>query len=210
MNMKRAMMIAVLGVAVAALAVPLVGLNARAAGSAVGAKSSVAAAKTNAAVARAASQEMRQETQQTAVASTQDGGSGKISADTVKALGLKRVAKNKLAGVAGKAAQQITANTNPKITPLPPGGRFNAPAGAGNVSSGPPLVGQPVVLNVNDALSAALITTIGGRDNQFSEVALIADWDGREDCAADDELRYCRADELQPGDRRYCQGTSCP
>ena len=40
------------------------------------------------------------------------------------------------------------------------------------------------MLNEVSALSAALITTIGGRDNQFSEVALIADWDGREDCAA--------------------------
>ena len=34
-------------------------------------------------------------------------------------------------------------------------------------------------------MSAALITTIGGRDTQFSEVALLADWDGREDCVAD-------------------------
>ena len=52
-------------------------------------------------------------------------------------------------------------------------------------ASGPPLVGEPLVLNELSALSAALITTIGGRDNQFSEVALIADWDGREDCVAD-------------------------
>src|SRR5262249_10919367 len=49
--------------------------------------------------------------------------------------------------------------------------------------------GQPEILNARSALSAALITTIGGRDNQFSEVTLIEDWDGREDCAADREQR---------------------
>jgi hypothetical protein len=49
--------------------------------------------------------------------------------------------------------------------------------------------GQPQILNVASALSAALMTTIGGRDNQFSEVTLIADWDGREDCAADREQK---------------------
>src|SRR5205085_3627201 len=47
----------------------------------------------------------------------------------------------------------------------------------------------PTILNAASALSAALITTSGGRDNQFSEVTLIADWDGREDCAADREQK---------------------
>lgn len=49
--------------------------------------------------------------------------------------------------------------------------------------------GQPQVLDERSALSAALITSIGGRDNQFSEVTLLADWDGREDCTADRELK---------------------
>ncbi|HMG35363.1 MAG TPA: hypothetical protein VKM94_15595 [Blastocatellia bacterium] len=48
-----------------------------------------------------------------------------------------------------------------------------------------PQIGQPQVLNARSALSAAIATTLGGRDTQFSEVALIADWDGREDCNAD-------------------------
>src|SRR5262249_46463595 len=48
-----------------------------------------------------------------------------------------------------------------------------------------PQAGEPEVLAGNAAFSAALMTTIGGRDNQFSEVTLIADWDGREDCVAD-------------------------
>ena len=49
--------------------------------------------------------------------------------------------------------------------------------------------GQPTILNARSALSAALMTTLGGRDTQFSEVTLIADWDGREDCAADREAK---------------------
>lgn len=52
-----------------------------------------------------------------------------------------------------------------------------------------PQSGQPQVLDDRSALSAALITSIGGRDNQFSEVTLLADWDGREDCVADRELK---------------------
>ncbi|HXI91886.1 MAG TPA: hypothetical protein VNO24_17870, partial [Blastocatellia bacterium] len=196
MNMKRAMMIAVLAVAVAALAVPLVGLNARAAGSAANIKPS-AAAKANAAdVSRAASQHaQQQETQQEATAATQSAGNGKISAETLKALGVRRLPK----GVTPKDAASLLSR---KITHgnaeaqvrigLPPG---TGPGGASPVpvpgppksvgAQGPPLAGEPLVLNELSALSAALITTIGGRDNQFSEVALIADWDGREDCAAD-------------------------
>ena len=49
--------------------------------------------------------------------------------------------------------------------------------------------GQPAILNARSALSAAVMTNIGGRDTQFSEVTLIADWDGREDCAADREVK---------------------
>ncbi|HSE21598.1 MAG TPA: Calx-beta domain-containing protein [Pyrinomonadaceae bacterium] len=45
--------------------------------------------------------------------------------------------------------------------------------------------GQPSVLNPQSALSAAIMTTLGGRNSQFSEVSLLASWDGREDFAAD-------------------------
>src|SRR5262249_12546041 len=45
--------------------------------------------------------------------------------------------------------------------------------------------GEPENLSGRAAFSAALLTTIGGRDNQFSEVALFAGRGGRENCAAD-------------------------
>jgi hypothetical protein len=62
-------------------------------------------------------------------------------------------------------------------------GKVPAPRPGG--LAGPRAAGQPNVLNANGALSAAVITTIGGRGTQFSEVGLLADWDGREDGVAD-------------------------
>ncbi len=91
---------------------------------------------------------------------------GRISVQTLEALGLSRAANLRAAG-------ERIAKT-----------RRSRTAGEVSIQSG-----QPLVLNSRSALSAALITTIGGRDNQFSEVTLIADWDGREDCAADREQK---------------------
>jgi hypothetical protein len=91
---------------------------------------------------------------------------GRISVQTLEALGLSRTANL-------RAASERHVKT-----------RRSDAAGEVSIQSG-----QPLVLNSRSALSAALITTIGGRDNQFSEVMLIADWDGREDCAADREQK---------------------
>ena len=49
----------------------------------------------------------------------------------------------------------------------------------------PRAAGQPDILDSSSALSVAVFTAIGGRDNQVSEVSLLGDWDGREDCTAD-------------------------
>src|SRR5262245_602634 len=184
MKIKRAVLFAVLAIAVAALTVPLLGLNARAAGSAKAA-APVAAAPSARPVSRPSG--LMEVTQDVAPVAEQGQGadSGKISPATLEALGIKRIAKNKLGEMATRGAQQIASSVSAHITPLPAGGRFNAPAGAGHTTPALPSVGQPQVLNVNDALSAALMTNVGGRDNQFSEVTLIADWDGREDCTAE-------------------------
>jgi hypothetical protein len=170
MNIKRAIFTAVLVLAVAALAVPLVGLRASAAGSAT---SKAATSTTNAAAAKAsalnaAAQQVEQQREVTGE-TRGDGPAGKISADTLRALGLTRVANP------GEASARVAQKLQGKKK-----------SGGGEVSI---QSGQPLVLNSRSALSAALITTIGGRDNQFSEVTLIADWDGREDCAADREQK---------------------
>ena len=48
-----------------------------------------------------------------------------------------------------------------------------------------PQSNEPAILAPNSASSAALAVTIGGRDTQFEDVELLADWDGREDLTAD-------------------------
>jgi len=48
-----------------------------------------------------------------------------------------------------------------------------------------PESGEPVNMCAGSALSAALVTTEGGRDTQFDEVLTLGDWDGREDFVAD-------------------------
>src|SRR5215208_674097 len=165
MKIKRAVLMAVLAVAIAALAVPLVGFNARAAGSAADARAALTATRANAAAVT------------TTTAATQPavipvGGSsqdpaGKISADTLKAIGFQKSKNPEAAANIAKSLAKKKAG----------GGDFITQSG------------QPTVLNARSALSSALMTTIGGRDNQFSEVALIADWDGREDCVADREQK---------------------
>src|SRR5436305_14188926 len=118
MKMKKAVMIAVLVLAVAALAVPLMGIKTRAADSAADARASLTTTKANAiAVTGAAAT-----AQPNVVASTgvnQDSGGGTISAETLKALGIRRVPKAKLSAAKTKAAQQIASNINGRITPLP-------------------------------------------------------------------------------------------
>jgi hypothetical protein len=166
MKIKRAVLMAVLVVAVAALAVPLVGFNARAAGSAADSKALLASkSKAAAAIKATASQ------QNVAVADSpvqqESAISGEISAETRNALGVVRSTdRNASARIA-----QALKNRKGK------GGDFTTQSG------------EPNILDARSALSTALLTNIGGRDNQFSEVALIADWDGREDCAADREQK---------------------
>jgi hypothetical protein len=176
MNIKRAFFMAVLVVAIAALAVPLVGLRASAAGWAGTSKAAGSTGRAgagNGSAENAAGQQVEQYREITAGMTVgEEAPAGKISADTLKALGFNRVANP--AEVSARIGQQLSQKLKGKKS------------GGGDVSI---QSGQPLVLDSRSALSAALIITIGGRDNQFSEVALIADWDGREDCAADREQK---------------------
>lgn len=166
MKIKRAVLMAVLAVAVAALAVPLVGFNARAAGPAPGSKASPSP-KASAASATASPSQQSVVVAESAQAQDSQAASGHISAETRAALGIQR---SKDPNASARLAQALK-NGKGK------GGGFVVQSG------------QPLVMDARSALSDALITNIGGRDNQFSEVTLIADWDGREDCAADREQK---------------------
>jgi hypothetical protein len=165
MNMKRAVFMAVLVVAIAALAMPLVGLRATAASSAAPSKGAITAPNAAAASASTAKSAVQNQLAQDVQGDTSQ--SGTISAETLKALGISR-AKNP-----GEASAKI-------------GEKLHKKAGSGDVTS---QSGNPLVLDARSALSDALIILLGGRDNQFSEVALIADWDGREDCTVDREQK---------------------
>src|SRR5215211_1812662 len=167
-KIKRAVLMAVLVVAVAALAVPLVGFNARAAGSAPNPKGTLAS-KTAAAAASKAIASQQNLVVADNPAQDSSASTGKISDETVNALGIQRVKGPN----ASERILQALKNRKNKSG----GGDFTLQSG------------QPLNLDARSALSSALITSIGGRDNQFSEVALVADWDGREDCAADRELK---------------------
>jgi hypothetical protein len=104
---------------------------------------------------------------------------GKISPELLNALGIRRPANIRNSSARLAASLENRGKLNKKSQPQPN-------------------VGQPLMLNARSALSAALIASIGGRDNQFSEVALIADWDGREDCTADRGAKVDDFSNLEP------------
>ena len=190
MTMKRTMMMLVLVMAVAAITVPLIGVRA---GGTVGTAPRVVGTPKAALPPSARVGKPQQVAAETGVQeeATQNA-TGKINPDVLAALGIKRVPKGRVKDVKAAITKRITGGNPAAVNAsLPPGtgpggsAPINPPATPKAGGQGTPLIGQPLVLNETSALSAALITTIGGRDNQFSEVALIADWDGREDCAAD-------------------------
>ena len=163
-------LVAVLVVAVAALAMPLVGLRAAASGS--GASARAAAVKASAAKGAPATEAVQQERQRESSgeqAGAESASPDKIPADTLRALGITRV----------KNPQEASARIGQRLL------KKGSGSGAVSVQSGQP----SVEMDARSALSDALITAIGGRDNQFSEVAIVADWDGREDCVAEREQK---------------------
>ncbi|HEX5701937.1 MAG TPA: hypothetical protein VFX97_01805, partial [Pyrinomonadaceae bacterium] len=187
-------MMGVLVAAIAAIALPVIGLRARAASKTADFK----------ATPRLAS--LPPQPQQ---ASAQDQGSapsGSYSADTLKALGIKRLPHGVHSRQVGRLNAARIARANPgavshqALTGGGPGDSTGIipPLTRKSGGGGPPLAGQPNVLNELGALSAALITTIGGRDTQFSEVALLADWDGREDCVADRSTKVDDFSTIEP------------
>src|SRR5215208_3702383 len=147
MKIKRAVLMAVLVVAVAALAVPLVGFNARAAGSAPNPKGSLAP-KTAAAASKAIASQQNVVVADNPVQES-SASTGNISEETIKALGIGRV---KGPDASQRILQALKNRKNKDGS-----GDFTLQSG------------QPLNLDARSALSSALITSIGGRDNQFSE-----------------------------------------
>ena len=131
MNTKRAFFMAALVIALAALAAPLVGLRAKAAGSAGAVTPKVA----KSAPTSTAAQQVEQ--QRESSGDTQGTPAGKVTAETMRALGLTRVANP--AEASAQMGQRLLGKKK----------------GSGEVSV---QSGQPSVLNAQSALSAALMT----------------------------------------------------
>src|SRR6185295_4172120 len=113
MNIKRAIFMVVLVLAVAALAVPLVGLRASASGSVATPKTvgTPRAAAVGGGAVTAPAQELGQGVQREVTggsASGEVGTAGTISGDTLKALGITRVADP--AGASARMAQKLKGN----------------------------------------------------------------------------------------------------
>ncbi|HMG35960.1 MAG TPA: hypothetical protein VKM94_18640, partial [Blastocatellia bacterium] len=159
MRIKRALMMAVLAVAIAALAVPLVGMKARAAaGTAAITPRPVASAPL--APPPAAFQQEFGNGQRATVPQTGE-------ASQVEPSPLPENVRQIFFPNGKKAKGKVTAQH------VGPTGGFE------------PQVGLPLNMSGLSAFSAGIMTTQGGRDTQFSEVSLLGDWDGREDCTAD-------------------------
>lgn len=125
-----------------------------------------------------------------------NSGSTKVSSDAAARRGAQLITGN-------PNARTITPAQSPngnyfEVKPADPAAKVRAEAAKSSGDAqpiAPDVAGMPNVLNVTGALSAGLITTIGGANTQTSEVDLLADWDGREDMTAD---RAARITEFSP------------
>ena len=105
--LKRGIFIVVIASASVALAVPLVGLRASAS-STTGTSTAVATARAAAGATGGAAvqQQLEQQREASGETSVEQGSSGKISADTLRALGIKKVANP--AEASAKIGQKLT------------------------------------------------------------------------------------------------------
>ena len=157
MKIKRAVMLAVLAVAVAALAVPLVGLRARAAGPMKGSPAAKAATLTASSVGAAAAA--------TSVG-TQDGvqlanGQHSVMAGTPVDLGDLSPEVREAFGM-GRMTRKEVERANQKM-------KAHLLRGANRSGGFSPQSGEPEILNATSALSASLLTTVGGRPARVLE-----------------------------------------
>ena len=159
-------MMAVLVVAVAALALPMAGLRAGASSS----PASIRPSRVTSASVPAAAASQQQVSVEALTSDQQSSSNFSVSPEIVNSVG---VVRSKDKNAVAESAQALSKRNK----------------GGSSSDDFSTQSGQPTVLNARSALSAAMLTNLGGRDNQFDEVTLVADWDGREDCAADREQK---------------------
>jgi len=189
-KLNRKIYLAVLAVAMAAMALPAIGVKVGAAGGSLPSKatapvpvpaapataSPVAApvAAPAAAVMTGGNSELtwqraaRKGAEQTAAPTGTEGR--RLSDDVVaKAFGIRR----NPAVNSTEMSQKVGAAVSSQLARHGHGGTVT------------PEAGEPANMQACSALSAAIITSEGGRDTQFDEVLTLGDWDGLEDFSAD-------------------------
>ena len=152
MRTKRAFFTVVLLMAIGAITVPLVTFNTQADSSA-NVRAGLTGTKAKAPVVSAAPTEVTRDSEAN-LAAIQETGNGKISSETLKALGIKRLPEGvSVDRATGQMARRVAKGNGQVqvLSTLPPrtgpGGSspISAPAGPKvHGGSGPPLVGQPL------------------------------------------------------------------
>src|SRR5215471_3675836 len=185
-KMKRKIYLAVAAIAMAAMALPAIGVKVGAASGAAPSKATTpvpapAAASAASPVAAPAAAVMtggnseltwqraaRKGAEQTAAPT---GTEGRLLSDDVvsKAFGIRR----NPAVNSTEMSQKVGAAVSSQLARHGHGGTVT------------PEAGEPANMQACSALSAAIITSEGGRDTQFDEVLTLGDWDGLEDFSAD-------------------------
>jgi hypothetical protein len=169
MKLKRQLLMAMVVMALVAFAVPVIGLRAGAAGRStegrpkVGAEGIVGPEAPIGAMASG---------QQETVRETAGISGKKVDRSIYDSVGIPQVPGNR------KATEYSLEIANSVTAGLKAGGK----AKAGDIA---PQAGEPVNMCAGSAMSAAIITSEGGRNTQFDEILTLGDWDGREDYVAD-------------------------
>ena len=173
-KMKRKLYLAVFAVAMAAMALPVIGVKVGAAGSGLPAKAAppaVSAAPVAAGpVVYSGSGNSALTGQRSQVTKEAAPGAGGRLSDALlnKAFGIQRSSGVDMTAKSKQVGEAVSAGLARKQK--------------GGVS---PEAGEPATMLACSALSAAIVTSEGGRDTQFDEVLTLGAWSGAEDFAAD-------------------------
>ncbi len=169
MKGKRGLYWGTLAVAIAALLAPLFGLRVTATARATVAEPKISSAPV------ATTPNVSPAVQQQVLQATDSGGmeKGRIDSNVIERLGITKPKGISSIEYGQQMAQRIKEGLDREARKQNGSGDFTTQGG------------EPAIMSPASAFSAAIITTEGGRDTQFDDVILLADWDGREDCVAD-------------------------
>src|SRR5215471_15374500 len=185
-KMKRKIYLAVAAIAMAAMALPAIGVK-------VGAASGAAPSKATTPVPAPAAPSAASPVAAPAAA-VMTGGNSELTWQRAARKGAEQAAAP--TGTEGRrlsddvVAKAFGIRRNPAVNSTEMSQKVGAAVSSqlarhGHGGTVTPEAGEPANMQACSALSAAIITSEGGRDTQFDEVLTLGDWDGLEDFSAD-------------------------